>query len=505
MSDDTTIKGQYAAVVYTDGSARPNNITEGFIGCGIHGYLYIPDSSQNKKTKALKDCYFTTTGYKASSDEISFVRPFMMLDYAVSPAQKGTNNRAELLAVINAIGIILKDYHNDSFSSITSIYILTDSEYTKNGILQHLKKWADRQWCDINGATIANVDLWEKILAHIRYMDKENIKYDVEWVRGNDTVVGNMQADYLSVIAMDYARNHTLVKDNIMEAQHSASDSNYWKAADNRHPMLSCRRMYYNTLMDKSTQGIYFLSDPGDGDVSIGNRNSGTGLAVIKLKTPQPVLEAVCNKQIKTCNGTVMICMADIDKIHDQQVSRYVTLFGENALIKHSSNNQILFPDNSILSQELNPARLSPRALVYFTSMEDMLGLIVSGEIEKQSSVYQIKDITDTFYDVTDKGLELKKDLVVGYKNHHVSIKRPMPNKKGEMIDTELNIALQLGVDMPSRNNLKRMESNDTKVYLIVKGTSDTSFSYYVYITMGEDCGVWTGYFTSHMVHKPKA
>jgi len=95
-----------------------------------------------------------------------------------------TNNRMELLAAINALEAL------DRPSSIT---VVTDSTYLKNGITGWIHGWKKNGWRTAARKPVKNVDLWERI-------DAATARHDVrwEWVKGHDGHPENERADELA-------------------------------------------------------------------------------------------------------------------------------------------------------------------------------------------------------------------------------------------------------------------------------------------------------------------
>ncbi|HEC16327.1 MAG TPA: ribonuclease HI [Sedimenticola sp.] len=95
-----------------------------------------------------------------------------------------TNNRMELLAVINALA---------SLKRRCRVRITTDSQYVKNGITQWIANWKRRGWKTADRKPVKNQDLW-------RRLDAEVAKHDVEWVwvRGHSGHPENELADELA-------------------------------------------------------------------------------------------------------------------------------------------------------------------------------------------------------------------------------------------------------------------------------------------------------------------
>jgi ribonuclease HI len=95
-----------------------------------------------------------------------------------------TNNRMEMMAVIEALGALKK-------ASIVKLY--TDSQYVQRGVTEWMKGWKAKGW----PARIKNQDLWLRI-------DSEISKHDVTfiWVRGHDGHEENERVDKLAVAAI---------------------------------------------------------------------------------------------------------------------------------------------------------------------------------------------------------------------------------------------------------------------------------------------------------------
>ncbi len=65
-----------------------------------------------------------------------------------------TNNRMELLATIEALGILTEE---------CSVNLTTDSQYVKNGINQWIKNWRKNGWRTSDKTPVKNVDLWKRL------------------------------------------------------------------------------------------------------------------------------------------------------------------------------------------------------------------------------------------------------------------------------------------------------------------------------------------------------
>ena len=100
-----------------------------------------------------------------------------------------TNNRMELLAAISAL---------EALSRPSTITIVTDSAYVKNGITTWLAGWKRNGWRTATKKPVKNEDLW-------RRLDDAQARHDVhwEWVKGHAGHPENERADALARAGME--------------------------------------------------------------------------------------------------------------------------------------------------------------------------------------------------------------------------------------------------------------------------------------------------------------
>ena len=98
--------------------------------------------------------------------------------------QLTTNNRMELIAVIEGIKAIEKN---------ATIEITTDSMYVKNGISQWIDNWRKNDWKTSAKKPVKNKELWIELDAQIT---KHTINW--QWVKGHAGNVHNETADFLA-------------------------------------------------------------------------------------------------------------------------------------------------------------------------------------------------------------------------------------------------------------------------------------------------------------------
>ncbi|SFE39625.1 ribonuclease HI [Roseivivax sediminis] len=99
-----------------------------------------------------------------------------------------TNNRMELLAAISAL---------EALKQSSSITIVTDSAYVKNGVTGWIHGWKKNGWKTSAKKPVKNEELW-------RRLDAAQARHDVrwEWVKGHAGHPENERADELARAGM---------------------------------------------------------------------------------------------------------------------------------------------------------------------------------------------------------------------------------------------------------------------------------------------------------------
>jgi len=100
-----------------------------------------------------------------------------------------TNNRMELMAVINALEALTKP---------CQVQLYSDSKYVLQGITEWLENWKKRGWKTANKSAVKNEDLWRKL-------DAARNRHQIEWlwVKGHSGNTGNDRADQLANLGID--------------------------------------------------------------------------------------------------------------------------------------------------------------------------------------------------------------------------------------------------------------------------------------------------------------
>ena len=105
-----------------------------------------------------------------------------------------TNNRTELLGVINALSSF-----ESPVSKLEEIVVNTDSSYVINGITKWIYSWQKNGWKNSTKDDVQNRDLWEELT---KVSSGKKIKWN--YVGGHIGIPGNERCD---TIATSFADN----------------------------------------------------------------------------------------------------------------------------------------------------------------------------------------------------------------------------------------------------------------------------------------------------------
>ncbi|MEO0743949.1 MAG: ribonuclease HI [Pseudomonadota bacterium] len=99
-----------------------------------------------------------------------------------------TNNQMELMAAITAL---------ETLERASTLTIVTDSNYVKNGITSWIHGWKRNGWKNAAKKPVANAELWQRL-------DTAQARHEVtwKWVKGHAGHAENERADALARAGM---------------------------------------------------------------------------------------------------------------------------------------------------------------------------------------------------------------------------------------------------------------------------------------------------------------
>ena len=102
-----------------------------------------------------------------------------------------TNNRMELLAVIEALAALKRP---------CAVTLFLDSQYVRKGITEWVHGWKKKGWRTAAGQPVKNVELWKRL---DDLVSTSGHVIDWRWVKGHAGDLGNERADALANKGVD--------------------------------------------------------------------------------------------------------------------------------------------------------------------------------------------------------------------------------------------------------------------------------------------------------------
>lgn len=487
-------------VLHADGGSRPTN--PGFGGFGIHGYAYMDQVP--KKGSGNSDIRLTRDGYRTASEvtDDPQVTPCFYLDYVGSFKNLVTNNVAELTGGLTAMEWALA-------VQIPRITILSDSRYFVDGTNDWLSTWARNGWKTRNGSPLANVEIWIRIKAVVEAIAAAKFELRIGYIPGHSGHIGNEIADRLATIGVFKSKNGKEIRQLETYPATKYWDKNSYQDLETRewirvekHPFLNMPRMMFSTHEETQVPGRYLLaSSVKDDDLGlIGSADSQKCLSVVKLKDPEPVIEDFIAYQTQFALDLPSIILAKLDYLLKPNVYVDLKHYGFDIFDKANPLNLDLSTvDRQVISKELRPPRKAQWEVEEFDKLHRRLNQF----LEESDEVVRT-DITEVIYDLVPAkdGKEIKyklKDVFgVGFTHFNTNVQFHGPE------GTEItDVRITLGLDIPERNTLKRLEALQPKVYLLTwvdephRPGVIKSFRVASVIVADGSVGIWAGVYAN--------
>lgn len=464
------------AVVYTDGSCS-NNPGDG--GSGVHGYIYTPiesvEDDKKVKTVTIHDFVISDKGYvNPSRIENGKCKPITVDEYLdiVVSVNSTTNNRTELLAIIIALEVLVE-------KEVSKVIIHADSSYA----ISLLNKAVSKKHDQIH----ANLDLYKRLCDIANIYKESKIHIHVYHVKGHSGHLGNDLADLLAGIGTNMALEG-IEKQNVVYT----NPKKYWTEKGETNPMITHSRILFNSKEEYNKLGTYYIVDPGPNELLLGKRIPETGMCIVDLKEPDELIEVIKSKQYKISRGYSNIIMLPVTNINNSNTYRYLDTYKEHAIRKNRRLSSLDYTSNESLTTTINPTGLSLAAIDAFGRLEELLDTYKG----TGKDIVYYTDITNQLYELETKKKEtvkvLKKEHGVGTNQLDIEV---------DLNDSKYKIDLVLGVDIPTRNKLKKLESYDPVVKVMLWSVTQDSFRYCTIIECSLGVGIWSNYYADRIFY----
>lgn len=468
-----------ALALYTDGSARPN---PGYAGWGVHGYLY--SNEKPKKGTGHRTHLVTSLGYRSKLDgaaKENEVLPIKYFDASGSIPSPATNNVAELKATIEAMKIALT-------YEVTQLVIYSDSKMVVEGTKGWIKKWKSNGWIKNDGNPVGSQELWKEVDSLKTALESKGVRVGMEWVKGHGDNPGNILADKLAVVGtLRSMRRESKTQMDVKDAD------GYWRTEVEKNPLLDFSALFFNTLAGYNTPGLYYLSNKDKEEEIIGSSQPDTAYGVVRLKQQNDVIEYIRNQQSMVAGRGErdLLVLCRLTALFNPIIYNDIMEYGDSVLERPKDKWDFVHVTNKeSVTRVLTPPKIAMRAVENLSYLAIRLD-----EYESNSDKLCVTDITSFFYDETEiekkkevfKSHKLKDEYVVGFSKKEFDI-----NYRINDAVKSTNVILSFGIDIVSRNALKRIEDQEPSIHVITWMESDLMFRYATVIKTKDDISIWS-------------
>lgn len=467
------IKKDYIAVVYSDGSAGPSN--PGFIGSGVHGYIYSKEDFVDSLKDSPNGGYtITTKGYEKVdlAKNLQKVNPSFYINGIYTYNLISTNNVAEVRAVTVTIKHILSSELN-----ITKVIFKTDSMYVLH-IFRELMIGNDE-----NIHLKPNSDLWLIAKKLLEELNNKNIKLEFIKVLGHSDVLGNIITDSLANVA-----RYNSEKENYGECFNIIPNNKYWKPNIKKNPFLNIKYLFYTHTDRELNPYRYVIMDyASDNEVGVNDNSALFGLLYTKGQFQE--IEEVLDIDKKISNGVYSLSELNLKTLYSTEHKLYKEIFGDMIYVPNKKNNGI-----NILFNNLTNVTFQGLAKLAFNrtvELEQCYKNYMEYCTEDNYSKSEFIDITDLIYKTNEKG---KRVCILDQKDKYINY-----NYKNEDTNKVEKIIISLGSEIIDRNTLKNIEKDVHNVYLeVIK--KDKILQTNTLIITDDVIAVYTNFFTRNRI-----
>ena len=476
-------------IFYSDASAKPN---PGYGGWGIHGYVYSDQVA--KKGSGNTSVFLTSAGYVLKSQvdgKLAEITPLKYID-GFGSHPNWSNNGGEVGAMREAVRVAAQ-------FPVKRVTLYSDSEYAVRGS-SYLPTWEANNWCRNDGQPLKNLDYWQGLNEAINHLKSKNVDLSIQWVKGhnedkdgNFICLGNAITDRYAL----FGRRVSTAGEADAQVVTALTPEGYWAGIE-RHPFIHHKCAYFTSNPAYNVAGEYYLGDHGKDAEEIGMRNADTGYAYIVLNTPDPLVETVRQKMLQISRSTDLLAFCLLTKVFEQQCSRDLDRFGVGALYApHRGRIDLNYADEhkDPILKELTPPRIAAAA---FEALNELKGVLLDWQNNPQT-LLQLTDITPVIFTTTDKDTyQLSDAFGPGFSVLDVEASYAMDAPPHKAL---LPIGLVLGVDLPGRNALKRLEAHKPTVLVVTWRAAD-SVRFATIVKTDDGVGIWSGYYANRVYLK---
>lgn len=476
MENETNKENINVAVIYSDGSAMPN---PGFYGSGAHGYIYNTSTLDTKNGDKPAKYVISDIGYLENELLPKYVYKTVVPDYYIDAAYSylnaGTNNIGEIMGLVETISSLLE---HEEIVKINKYIVKTDSKYLLH-IIRTIKEDTTKGWKD---RVDTNKEYWYMCEDIINKLNDRNATIEMVKVLGHSTSLGNHLADRLAYLARVESSNRSIEKRFTLSPA-----KKYWNIEDNQHPMLKFKQLFFtNNLRSSNPEIIYSIMDYKT-DVEPGKKTHEATFGLVILKEPPVIIEETIKAYQKATWTRSVVSTLDLSVLYSRNNVHYFNLYKDKIYTYYTRSTALCNLEDVPLIYTIRPTGLATQALEKMQVLYDIIKEYREYKVTNKATRKYI-DITDSIYDKSGK----KVVTLLPNGTNELVLKKEINNR-------EVTVALDLGRDCLSRNQLKQLEKDNTVVNLVMKDYGKYIEYYTLVETENGDIGIFCNFYSGRI------
>lgn len=512
-------------------------------GYGVHGYCYTlePPTRGSGNSRALP----TANGWqrKTKVDKTQAVKLHFYIEQglnelALPDSKWETVKSLELGGLAESLVSFIKTLKEETFARyleecyeerlekaqkskkdpeplpevrLEGLKVYCDSEYVVRGFHHRIlrKAFKEDKWVTPDDQPIKDAESWKTLLMFEKALKDMGISLELNYLDGSD---GNVGLDQASIEASK-AVNDALVSKPLDNLEIVDPDG-YWKTGHTIPYALATQTWYYNTkdgqpqnaLWNDELFYLYHMgkldntgksegkkklkSDTSKKDDDHGKRVNNNTFMVTALKEPEPVLEAIRQKQAEALDPRMQhICLGRLSNIFKSTTYDRLVKEGPKSLRAHPRTGYIYELTKAEVSVPLKTPLISYRSLEVLNDLQTHLGRVVTNNLYKFE---RLTDVTDLIFEKNPKGdFVIRKTITTTNPTVDAKVTFNVTEK-----DRERTIPLVLGMDLPPRNVLAKLTDNP-KVQVVTWKESNVAFRVATVISTNQCHVLWVGFYSN--------
>ena len=429
---------------------------------GYHGYT-VTDTPV-KQFSLPADFTLTEEGYGDKVKGPNKVSVGQIFDgFCVHGEVHANSNDAEVAAVAQSLKKLVE------FAPASRITLYVESGFVIRALKDWVSNWELNQWKKRDGAVISFAKDFKTILS---LQSQSTIE-----IKQTPLLYGFT----FSALLLKIAANRSEQQNTHYDSFSTTPVERYYKKESSEPTLFFYPKIYALTRQD-SEHNIYVVGKPSADDKGysvLGRKGPTTAWGVVILPKPSNALTSIIERLMDYDQETATLVAIDAKLSLRPAVQDALTNYGKYCLSRFDNVKlDLVFGEETTkLAEEFTNLQ---HTILFYNEAKGLLAHMSSLD----SGLYERTSLVPLLFDPVKTTLQLKKEIGVGYTT--LTLPEGFYRKPHKLI---------LGIDLPDRNTLKRLEQQIEVMDIINTTKEEPLKRYFIYIELKDGS---KGFFQNH-------